>query len=126
MTYLTDFTDENDAFDKTRREFPAELPIESANEWQNALTHIAGAFLLPSSEHNDAVTKSTAHMRRAHLDYLKVYVFDIYRQLCGIKSTAIGECMSAIAHARILEFGSVGGKHKGTVNTPPAEAGGIV
>lgn len=88
------------------------LPHEVTYEIQNALVHLLVALKSSPEHKRKEVKRAIAHMRRAHLDALKICLFEIHTRVAG--TLAGNNCDSSIkfqkrfAQARLAELQQLG------------------
>ena len=90
---------EVDEFSRSRSDFQQDFPYESALEYQHALNHLCIAVFKdkkwPGRLGN--IQKAAGHIHRAHLDYLKIWLFKIHNPLKKASDpdfwvTTLGQC----------------------------------
>lgn len=93
------------------------LPRESTYELQHALNHLLIGYRRQSR--TKEIEKAIGHLRRAHLDYLKIQIFFIQERLFSQAGFAQAELCAnfqqQLMKARVDELCSVGTNHEQTI-----------
>jgi len=93
------------SFNTTLRLFYIKMPIECLNEMQYSLNHFMKGIV---KNNRSSIHKAAGHLRRAHLDYLKVCLQQVYKRLIAKKAQCISIFIKEMLHARRLELEHIG------------------
>lgn len=119
MSFIFDKWNETLVALKTSLSLVGYLPHEVTYEIQNALVHLLVALKSSPSDKRKEIKRAIAHIRRAHLDALKICLFEIHNRL--ISSQGERDCDNVIkfqkrfAQVRLAELQSLGAGHVETV-----------
>lgn len=104
-----DFRTVHLGFITTLHDFYIKMPIECLNEMQYALNHLMKDYVRTAGQEDHlAIVKATGHLRRAHLDYLKICLQDVYNRLASQKHSKLSTFVKKMLHARLRELQSIG------------------
>lgn len=106
----TEFLEAQKSFGLTLNEISQSIPHECANELQYMLNHMMKSLdnSLPPKERDECIGKAVGHLRRAHLDYLKIAIFTLYRLILTDNPKRFNDFMKKLLKARLLEFAHIG------------------
>jgi hypothetical protein len=96
--------------------YPMRFPDTCLYEFTHALMHIVSGYRYTLADRSDSLRSACAHIRRTHLDYLKIIISHIHNHLQnGPASPNTLSFIKAKISARLDEFNDIGGLHENTV-----------
>jgi len=105
-------------FRKSLDRYKAPLPSVCAYELSHAISHIVAAYERGNdySLRMECITSARNHVRRAHLDFLKIIITQIHKDLYSRPD--IEKRLNFQKHkirARLVEFDRIGSSHENTI-----------
>jgi len=113
------FHEEQKNFLRSHVEFNQCIPEESTFELQYMLNHLlkAGTVGNEFADYQaDCIRRATGHLRRAHLDYLKFALIQLYGHIEACHPEHISPFLKSFLPARLLEFGNIGSSQDAAID----------
>jgi hypothetical protein len=96
--------------------YPMAFPDTCVYEFTHALMHIVSGYRYAAADRGYPLHSACAHIRRTHLDYLKIIISHIHNHLQkDPASLNTLNFLKAKIAARLDEFDNIGGSHENTV-----------